>query len=112
MTRVRYDREDLRLEIEGHAGAGPRGADPVCAALSMLMMALERRALERREERLPAVRRGEGYFALRCCPAAEEEALCRESFDTVAAGFALLAENRPEHVSFSLEGEDAEEEAF
>ena len=113
MTRVCYDREGLRLEMEGHAEAGPpAGADPVCAALSMLMMTLERRMMERAEQVMPAVSRGPGYFVLRCAPESEDEALCRESFDTAAAGFALLAENRPEHVSFTLEGADTEEEDY
>ncbi|MBO5497246.1 MAG: ribosomal-processing cysteine protease Prp, partial [Oscillospiraceae bacterium] len=60
MTRAIYDREQLRLTLEGHAGAGPRGDDLVCAALSMLAMTLERRVREREEEYLPAVSRGPG----------------------------------------------------
>ena len=110
MTRVCYDRQALRLTMEGHAGAGAFGADPVCAALSMLMMTLERRMEDRAEEALPVISRGPGRFEIRCDPEDGAEALCRESFDTVAAGLALLAENRAENVSFCLTGEDLEEE--
>ena len=110
MTGIRYDREALRLEMEGHAGAGEKGADLTCAALSMLMMTLERRMQERAEMTMPAVQRGPGRFMIACAPEEGEERLCRESFDTVAAGFALLAENRSENVSFSLTGGDADEE--
>ena len=110
MTRIVYDRAGLRLEMQGHAGAGEKGADPVCAALSMLMMTLERRMQERAEKTMPALRRGPGSFMIACRPEAGDEALCRESFDTVAAGLALLAENRAENVSFCLTGEDMEEE--
>jgi uncharacterized protein YsxB (DUF464 family) len=53
MTRVRYDRADLCLSMEGHAGAGKPGNDPVCAALSALMMTLERRMQETAERTLP-----------------------------------------------------------
>ena len=102
MTRIRYDREELRLEMEGHAGAAPKGADPVCAALSMLMMTLERRMQEQAEEMLPAVSRGPGSFMICCRPEDEALARCRESFDTVFAGLALLAENRPEYVTAQL----------
>lgn len=109
MTRVRYDRAGLSLTMEGHAGAGEKGEDLVCAALSALMMTLERRMQERAERTLPSVRRAPGLFALRCTPV-EDEALCRESFDTVAAGLAVLAENRPENVSLTLTGEDLEQE--
>ena len=110
MTRVCYDREDLRLTMEGHAGAGAVGADPVCAALSMLMMTLERRMEDRAERTLPVIRRGAGSFLIVCSPEGRDEALCRESFDTVAAGLSLLAENRADCVSFRMEGEDLEEE--
>ena len=110
MTRIQYDRERLRLTMEGHAGAGPKGGDPVCAALSMLMMTLEARMTERAERRLPVISRGQGRFEIQSSPEAEEEALCRESFDTVAAGFALLAENSPAYVTFRFMGEEMQEE--
>lgn len=109
MTRVRYDREELRLEMEGHAGAGPKGADPVCAALSMLMMALEARMQEQSEEMLPIISRGQGRFVISCRPEEGAAARCRESFDTVFAGLALLSENRPEYVSVACtDGEERE----
>lgn len=110
MTRVRYDRGSLSLSMEGHAGAGEKGGDLVCAALSTLMMTLERRVQETAERTLPIVTRAPGRFAIRCAPGIEDEALCRESFDTVAAGLAVLAENRPENVSLTFTGEDLEQE--
>jgi len=99
MTRIRYDRDELRLEMEGHAGAGPKGEDPVCAALSMLMMTLEARMQEQSEEMLPVISRGQGRFAISCRPEEDAAERCRESFDTVFAGLSLLGENRPEYVS-------------
>ena len=36
MTRVIYDLEGCSLRAEGHAGAGTKGEDIVCAALSIL----------------------------------------------------------------------------
>lgn len=38
MIHVRISKGDgyLRLEMEGHAGAGPKGADIVCAAVSAI----------------------------------------------------------------------------
>ena len=70
------------------------------------MMTLERRMEDRAEEALPVISRGPGRFEIRCDPEDGAEALCRESFDTVAAGLALLAENRPEFVSFRLTEEE------
>lgn len=108
MTHVCYDRAALSLTMEGHAGAGEPGCDLVCAALSTLMMTLERRMEETAERTLPIVKRSPGFFAIRCTP--EDESLCRESFDTVAAGIAVLAENRPENITLTLTGDEAEEE--
>lgn len=110
MTRVRYDRAGLRLEMEGHAGAGAKGTDTVCAALSMLMMTLEARCLERAEQTLPVLRRAPGRFMIACRPAEEDEVRCRESFDTVFAGLSLLAENRPACVSVTLTDSESDEE--
>lgn len=109
MTHVFYDRAALSLSMEGHAGAGEAGGDLVCAALSALMMTLERRLQETGERTLPIIARSPGFFAVRCSPE-EDEALCRECFDTVAAGIAVLAENRPEHVTLTLTSEEPEEE--
>lgn len=112
MTRICYDRAGLCLSMEGHAQAGPEGGDLVCAALSMLMMTLERRMQERAEAALPVVSRGPGRFMIRCAPEPDAERLCRESFDTVAAGMNVLAENRPECVSFTLENGETDEEEY
>ena len=40
MTRVVYEPELPAIEFDGHAGAGLRGRDPVCAALSILLFTL------------------------------------------------------------------------
>ena len=110
MTRIVYDRESFRLSMEGHAGAGVKGTDPVCAALSMLCMTLERRAGEMEEFFLPAVSRAPGRFSIQCRPESGWEERCRECFDTLAAGMALLSEERPEYVRFRQDGEETGEE--
>ena len=109
MTKIVYEPDRLRLRMEGHAGAGAYGEDPVCAALSMLSMTLERRITELAERCFPAISRSPGCFQAVCSPGEEDFGQCRECFETVAAGLALLAEERPEHVSFRRE-EDANEE--
>lgn len=110
MTRVFYDREGLCLRMKGHAGAGEAGGDLVCAALSMLMMAIERRAVEMSGRFRPVICRGAGCFMIQCAPEERDEGLCRESFDTIAAGVAALSENRPEYVSLTLENGETDEE--
>ncbi|MCR5577219.1 MAG: ribosomal-processing cysteine protease Prp [Oscillospiraceae bacterium] len=110
MTRIVYDPAQLRLEMEGHAGAGVYGQDPVCAALSMLGMTLEKRVSELAESCFPTLSRAPGRFLVVCRPEAGAEAQCREIFETVAAGLALLSEEKPEHVSFRREEDEDEEE--
>ena len=51
MTRVEYSPAARRLRLTGHAGAGERGSDPVCAALSILVYALLDAGAEGRVER-------------------------------------------------------------
>lgn len=83
MTRVEYSPAARRLRLTGHAGAGERGSDPVCAALSILVYALLDAGAEGRVER------GEAELLL---PAAD--------VDVALRGFRLLAENFPQNVEF------------
>lgn len=83
MTRVEYSPAARRLRLTGHAGAGERGSDPVCAALSILVYALLDAGAEGRVER------GEAELLL---PAAD--------VDVALCGFRLLAENFPQNVEF------------
>lgn len=106
MTRVHYDREGLCLAIEGHAGAGEYGRDTVCAALSILVMSLEKRLGEMDGDVLVTVSRSPGRVRICAAAGAESERLCRESFDTVFAGLRLLGENRPENVQLTERGGD------
>lgn len=98
MTRVIYDREGLRLSMEGHALAGNYGQDIVCAAESMLIMCLEKRLSDMGDELGLTVKKSPGCISIAARPAPDMEALCRESFDTVYAGLALLAEYEPDYV--------------
>lgn len=105
MTRISYDRDDLKMDIVGHAGAGEYGKDTVCAALSILAMTLEKRLDDSAELFLPAVEKSPGRITLFCRVGEEAEKECREVFDTVFAGFLLLAENYPQYVSADQNGE-------
>lgn len=83
MTRVEYSPAARRLRLTGHAGAGERGSDPVCAALSILVYALLDAGAEGRVER------GEAELLL---PDADVSLALR--------GLRLLAENFPQNVEF------------
>lgn len=83
MTRIEYSPAARRLRLTGHAGAGERGTDPVCAALSILVYALLDAGAEGRVER------GEA-----------ELLLPDRDVDVALCGFRLLAENFPQNVEF------------
>ena len=93
----------------GRPEAG-RGRGLLKKRAAILMMTLAARMREREEETLPAVSQAPGRFMICCRPEEGEAALCRESFDTVFAGLALLAEHEPEHVSVRFtDGEESGE---
>ena len=83
MTRGEDSPAARRLCLTGHAGAGERGSDPVCAALSILVYALLDAGAEGQVER------GEAELRL---PAVDASLALR--------GFRLLAENFPQNVEF------------
>ena len=99
MTRIVYDREGLRLSMEGHALAGHYGQDIICAAESMLIMCLEKRLLDMGEDVSLTVKKSPGCISISALPALALEERCRESFDTIYAGCALLARYEPDYVS-------------
>ena len=88
MTRVRYEPRLPALEFEGHAGAGIRGRDPVCAALSILLFTLVE-GVEGAQ-----LRAGDGY-----CRVSGGE---RGAYELIAGGCRLLAENYPGQVELEV----------
>ena len=110
MTRIVYEPARLLLRMEGHAGAAGPGEDLICAALSMLGMTLERRVTELAEHCFPSVSRAPGKLLIACSPDEEGLGQCRECFETVAAGLALLAAEKPEFVRFRREEDEEQEE--
>ena len=107
MTRIRYDEERLRLEMEGHAGAAPAGEDLVCAAASMLWLTLRENLSGERavRELQPVFIEGDGRRCAECYPADEEsEGWARAIFRVIGTGLRLLAESFPQYVSFEEAG--------
>lgn len=69
------------MEVEGHAGAGEYGKDPVCAAVSTLVLTL-----------LENVPGRAGYGSARC------EGGGREAYEVIWRGFRVLEEICPDNV--------------
>jgi uncharacterized protein YsxB (DUF464 family) len=109
MIKVIYDRGKTRVTIEGHAGSGEVGHDLVCASASILAYTLASlmdsmdKGVQVRDV---TVDLDEEKGALISCEPAEDYIhSVRLMFDTICAGFDLLAQEYPEYVSFEIRGE-------
>ena len=99
MIRAVYERGETVLRVSGHAGAGEKGADLVCAAASALAFTALECVQNEAERFLPSVLRRSGELRIACRPGRRSAAACRRVFDTVFTGFELLAKEYPAHVS-------------
>ena len=99
MTTVEYEPGEFRLKVTGHAGSAPVGQDLVCAAVTVLIWTLCDRVTER-PGYWPMVAQSEAdaTIEVRCRPERGQVRSCIELLDTIAAGYALLAEHYPEFV--------------
>lgn len=105
MIQVTYCREIHRLTMEGHAGAGELGHDLVCCAASMLAHTLGANVQHLEEQGYVQAMRVDlhpGDTEIECTPAKNWEGTVTLIFDTVCAGFDLLARDYPENISYKI----------
>lgn len=105
MVIITYYREAFRLTASGHAGAGEYGKDPVCAAVSALVLTLGSNVadlcLQENAEK-PVLFTAPGAAEISCTPKKGMEQVVTLMFDTVCQGFALLQRLHPQSVRFQL----------
>lgn len=107
MIHVVYHREYNRVTVEGHAGRGEQGHDLICAAASILALTLASNV-----ERIagsgmagePVMILDEGKAEISCKPGSKYKYATAMVFDTVCEGFALLAADYPEYISYEIRG--------
>lgn len=105
MIAVTYHRRAFCLTIRGHAGAGQKGRDLVCCAVSMLAHTLGEnlRQMERHGRlRGCVILLEEGRGDIRCVPQPQFQGVCTLVFDTVVTGLKLLARDYPAHVKIDV----------
>ena len=92
----------MLFECSGHAGAGEKGKDIVCAGVSALVIALTERLIDLESERLVRVESfhiADGEISLEV---GWQDSFGRSAalgvFDTVCAGLSRIAEMYPENV--------------
>ena len=86
------------LTVRGHAGFSRYGSDIVCAAASMLAFALAEAVQAAGMKTPPVIESGCGRFRLEAFADEQEQARMDGMFETVRAGYRLLAARYPDYV--------------
>ena len=105
MITVVYHRDLNRVTIEGHAQSGEIGHDLVCAATTILAYTVGSSV----ENMVAAghvkehhIEFKEGYASVYCEAPKKFKSTITLMFDTVCAGFELLAQNYPDNISYKI----------
>lgn len=97
-VRLEQTREGLlRMSVQGHAGAAPRGRDLICGAVTTLVYTLAQ-ALSWQRPQLqspPEIRIREGAAMIEALPKPEGRAEVMHTFWVVQTGLRMLANNYP-----------------
>lgn len=108
MIHAVYHRKHHRVTVEGHAYSAEPGRDLVCAAASALLYTLAANVSSLEEGgqigKNPVVLMESGNAEIRVLPRSRFANIVTVIFDTICTGFALLAQNNPEHFSFEIRG--------
>ena len=105
MITVKYHRDLNKLDVEGHAYSGEAGHDLVCASASILVYTLAyfvENMKEAGQVENPTLIIAEGHVLIDCNAPELLKSTITFAFDTICAGFELLARNYPENISYKI----------
>ena len=104
MTRITYDRLELKVTIEGHANHDEIGKDIVCAGISSLTytLAMYVDKLNSFGKTLfaPNIRLGDGNVEISVVVKGGYEHEARRVFDAICDGYELIANTYPDNVQY------------
>lgn len=107
MITVTYHRDRHRLTMEGHAQSAEKGHDLVCASATILAYTLAqfvKNMNDAGQVRYPTLELKDGYTLIDCNPPNRIKNSVKLAFDTVCAGFELLARDFPDNISYQIMG--------
>ncbi len=107
MISITYDRRKCRVSVKGHARSDQYGRDLVCSAVSALVITLAANAehLEKNGvSNLTVIKLNAGDAQIRCAPIERYRLSVTQIFNTVCAGFEILAREYPEYISYKVVG--------
>lgn len=105
MIQVVYYRKYNRLTVTGHAYSDEPGHDLVCASASILAYTLAANVANMADNgqvREPIMKMVEGDAEISCNPRHNLKASVTLVFDSVCVGFALLAHDYPEYITYKI----------
>lgn len=105
MIQAVYYRKYNRLTVKGHAYSAEPGRDLICASASTLAYTLAANVANMADNgqvREPVMNMNEGDTEISCKPRHNLKATVTLVFDTVCAGFDLLAHQYPEYISYEI----------
>ena len=106
MIKAVYNRKENKITVEGHAYSGEPGHDLICAAASVLIytIAVSVENMKASEHVSGAViDLNSGDCVVGCEPYEKFKAAITLIFDSICAGYELLAANYPGNVSYTVE---------
>ena len=107
MVKVVYHRDLNRVTVEGHAKSGEAGHDLVCASASILAYTLASFVENMKDAGQvynPTAELKEGDAVIYCSPPNKYRASVTLVFDSICAGFEILARDYPENISYEIRG--------
>lgn len=107
MVEIIYHRASHSLTARGHAQAGEKGRDPVCAGVSALVLTLAENVaslVTQGNASRQVLRLNDGDAEVSCQSGEKMDAVVTLIYDTLCSGFALLQTLHPEHVSYKVIG--------
>jgi uncharacterized protein YsxB (DUF464 family) len=106
VIKATYDRKHLCLTVKGHAHSGEVGHDLVCASTSILVWTLASFVANIEEagqasEPFLVVEEGNAWIEVESCAPKYRPAVTLV-FDSICAGFELLARQYPDNISYEI----------
>ena len=105
MIRVTYCRKDHCLTVEGHALSGEPGHDLVCASASILTYTLATFVVNTVDIGFATdkvIKLESGDAEVSCKVKSEHDMTVALVFDSICAGFDILAQKYPENVKYEI----------
>lgn len=110
MTRIYVNRADFRIDAEGHADAGRKGEDIVCAGISALMQALLNILIREKDDGYLMLDwtadEERGSMMIHAKPFNWRKPIVRAYFNMTVLGLRAIEQNYRKNIKVIEEGED------